>query len=510
MLEAEGLGSSWRRFRGSAPSVALAVAAFGWVIALLLHLEAAQPPSFLVVSQLIAIAIYASGRWPDLAPIVVTLAALAAFVEIGLLSGVVLVAASGWFLLRAAVHSRAGYLANHPTARRRGQFFVHEEQQPPICLGDQGSRWVAYIRPLAVVGFGLVSAACVVSASTGAWISESYSQLVTLDGHMYLTIARNGPQLVRHEWPFSTVGWFPGYPLLVRSVRTLVPDWDLAAIATTTISVALAFLFFDKWMISQGFCKHQRTFTLVLVSVYPFGFFMFGVAYAEATYLALAIACFLFLELRYPVAAGLCAALAATVRPTGATLVLALCIACVAYCRSENPRQYWRWISAPLLAAFGTAAYGFYCWWRWNDFFLYIRAQHAIAPHLNVLQPRTWLMTDTLWDVVISDHVPLDRLVLAAQMSIVVVVIASVPSVYRRLGTVYAGYVATVAAVVVGTTPATLSAGRYMLAAFPVAALVGSWMARHPRVGVPLLVVLWLSWVLLFREFLVGSVAYAR
>ena len=130
------------------------------------------------------------------------------------------------------------------------------------------------------------------------------------------------------------------------------------------------------------------------------------------------------------------------------------------------------------LAALGIGAW---CVWlavRFGHPFAFIETEGAKgwdrAPGL-----ATWLKFDFFSSIV---HSPATVwMPLVAQAGLCVAFLAAVPAVARRFGRGYAIYVAAAVLVPAISTGDFMGTGRYLLAAFPVFALVGTLLANAPR-----------------------------
>lgn len=170
-------------------------------------------------------------------------------------------------------------------------------------------------------------------------------------GH-FLHIARDG-YFPGEDGPWRN-GWdnreafFPGFPLLLRVVHTVVPHWATAGLLISFVSGAVAVLALAR--VARLHLPHgragQRAALFLLVS--PCAIFL-AAGYTEALFLALALPAWLAAQRQHwPAAAGL-AALATTVRVSGLFLVAALA---VHFALTARTRRQWRalpWLALPAL-----------------------------------------------------------------------------------------------------------------------------------------------------------------
>lgn len=147
--------------------------------------------------------------------------------------------------------------------------------------------------------------------------------------------------------------FFPGYPLLVRLVSTplqLHPVTAALIVATGLATVAAAVI----WLLARDLAGEDvATRAVAFFSFFP-GAFVLGMVYSEGPFLAFAAACLLALHRRHWAVAGLAAAAAGAIRPTG--LVLVVCCAWAAGMAVRRRRE-WRALAAPALAPAGFVAW---------------------------------------------------------------------------------------------------------------------------------------------------------
>lgn len=198
------------------------------------------------------------------------------------------------------------------------------------------------------------------------------------DWNHYLHIARDG-YFPAGAGPW-TAGWdnreafFPGFPLALRAVHTLVPDWAAAGALVSFVSGAVAVLALARIARHQFPLAHpgtgRRAVLFLLLS--PCAVFL-AAGYTEALFLALALPAWLAALRRNWPAAAVLAALACTVRVSGLFLVAALALHFVL--TAARDRTAWRaapWLGLPL---FGPALYSWYLQARTGDWMAWKHAQ---------------------------------------------------------------------------------------------------------------------------------------
>jgi hypothetical protein len=318
-------------------------------------------------------------------------------------------------------------------------------------------------------------------------VASALSGWVQFDGFHYLKIATDGYSLPPGQEPI--VAWFPGYPLAIRAVNTVVPNAVVAAVLVSAAAGLAATLLFWSWCQRMGMRRNEQVTATAVLIVLPTAWFLTGVVYSDALFLALAIGAFVLLERRHPLWAGVVGAAATAVRPTGIALVAGLVVLALerdgvlhsARGRFLVPSRF-RWRSVRpvhlcvLMSLGGLLAYMTYGWIRFDDPLAFYHAQSwwrqgpagggwssvlkldLIVPMLKFRRPTYLLKT-----------IPQAIMVLAYGLA--------TPFVGRRFGWGYATYVLGMVGIVVISSRDFLGAGRYLLAAFPVPALLGAWLA---------------------------------
>lgn len=165
--------------------------------------------------------------------------------------------------------------------------------------------------------------------------------------------------------------FFPGFPLLLRAVHTVVPDWTAAGLLISFVAGAVAVLALAR--IAELYLPATdaapRAVLFLLLS--PCAVFL-AVGYTEALFLALALPAWLAAQRRnWPLAATL-TALATTVRISGLFLAAAIALH---FLLTARTRRQWRslpWIALPALPA---ALYSWYLQTHTGDWMAWKHAQ---------------------------------------------------------------------------------------------------------------------------------------
>ena len=293
----------------------------------------------------------------------------------------------------------------------------------------------------------------------------------------------------------SSVAFFPGYPLVVRAVSNVLGVTALAAVLVTWLAGLLTVLLFAAWCASRLEPRHA-TLAVFCFVLYPYGWYLFGVGYADALFLAAGIGAFVLLEHDQPVLAGLAGAVATASRPIGVAIAAGLLLRAIErrgglpargastsrLARLGVPARLNVRVLRPrdlgvLLAPAGWIAWSAWLWARFDDPFAYSTVQAAWD---QAEGPHTWFKVGFFGQLLHGTDTGY-RATLVVQALVTLVALVAVPLIARRFGAAYAGY--TLLAVGLGAfaTKDFMGMGRYMLAAFPVFALAGSLLATRTR-----------------------------
>lgn len=348
------------------------------------------------------------------------------------------------------------------------------------------------------------------------------------DGGWYDVIARQG---YSYAGPTAQapVAFFPAYPLLLRALHavTNLPVPVLGVLATMACGAGVAVLF-HRWCAERCGPRVARTAVVVLL-LYPYAWYLYGAVYADALFLLAVLAAFVLLEAGHPVWAGVAGAVGTAARPVGAALVLGL-VAVVLMRRhvlerrdgARLPTVRWRRLrpgdAGVLLSATGLLAWMTYLWVEFDEPLAFQKVQQApgwdqgSGPHtwfkLTLFEElgrfpghvRDWLSGTGGIDAW-KDTLSTTGLVLQAVLMLVFIALLVV--VWRRIGWGYAVYAAGVLAVPLLGSKDFQGVGRYLLAAFPCMAAAGWLLADHPavrRVWLPVSGLLLAGWAFAYAR----------
>ncbi|MFE7977340.1 hypothetical protein [Streptomyces shenzhenensis] len=223
------------------------------------------------------------------------------------------------------------------------------------------------------------STAWLVPAGSGAKTPASWLSLwEQWDWYHYQHIAQYG-----YFAPFPGIepasdnraAFFPGFPLMLRAVHTVIPDWTAAGLLISLVSGAVAVMALARIAgigRTDGAVAGQRATGFLLLS--PAAMFL-AAGYTESLFLAFALPAWLAAKHRNWPVAGLLAALATTTRISGLFLAAAILVEfLLARDGRRGPRRLRSllWCAAPAVSA---AAYTVYLHARTGDWMAWKHAQ---------------------------------------------------------------------------------------------------------------------------------------
>jgi len=316
-----------------------------------------------------------------------------------------------------------------------------------------------------------------------------FAQWIQFDGWEYLWIAHSGYWYEPGQR--ANVVFFPLYSLAIRAANALVGDMTRSAVIVSAVAGLCAVLAFSSWLRVNGIEGRERACALGVMMLYPYSWYLYGVIYSDALFVALVVLAFLMVERDRLAWAGVLGALATATRPTGLALIPALSFLAlerhgvlVAATRrwhrlvpAEVPTQldFGRMrprYALPLLSMVGVGSFAGYLWITFGDPTLFASNQNQYhGPLLRRLLKANFVGNWVHWEV------PHYTISITVQALLAVGALASVPAVGRRFGWGYALFVALLVAIPALGTSDFNGTARYLLAAFPVAAIVGEWLA---------------------------------
>lgn len=306
--------------------------------------------------------------------------------------------------------------------------------------------------------------------------------LAQWDGEWYANIARDGYWYSPgHQSP---VAFFPAYPLAIRGAMELGVNRWLGGILLSLLSGVLAVVLFSRWARTVG-GEPAAVTSVLLLALYPFSLYLYGIVYSDGLFLALAVGAFLALERRRLVLATFLAALATAARPVAPALVVGLVVREIELRRARGEKLT-PLAFLPVLSVLGLAAFALFLQLRFGDALAFAHVQTAPgwdqAPGLH-----TWLKF--AWFETLFPRVdPWVAVRLGGHAAITLGALALVVPTWRRLGAGYAAYVAVAVGLPALSSKDFQGLGRYVIAAFPLFLTGALLLKEHPRLRVGWLV----------------------
>lgn len=315
------------------------------------------------------------------------------------------------------------------------------------------------------------------------WDAGWYFYIAT-KGYYY-----NGPG---HQ---SAVAFFPSYPVAVRAVAAVIGDALLAGVIVTIVAGAAVALLLHRWVLDR-FDRRTATLAVVLLLVWPYAYYLFGVMYSDALFIACAIGAFVLLERGHPWLAACAGIVATAARPVGIAVAIGLFLRSLerdgvlvtpwskpAAALDGTTRRGLRAIRlstiAPAASIAGLLGYIAYLWYRFNEPFAF--AIVASAPGWERrIGPRT-IAKFGYAHIVARREPTVQLLTLTVSALLTFGAIALLPRVLRQLGVGYAAYAAIAIGLPFASSSEFLGMGRYVLAAFPCFAVAAGLLRQRPR-----------------------------
>jgi hypothetical protein len=351
---------------------------------------------------------------------------------------------------------------------------------------------------------------CGVAASAGAWrlhhkspepaalhLDDYFSMgWVAWDSGWYKLIAEQGYSYTPGKQ--SPVAFFPLYPLAISALMKLGASVYGAGIFITLLCGPLALVLFTIWARTR---VDERTALQagLLIALYPFSFYLYGVMYSDALFVLLVVSAFLLLERGHLVLAVLVGAISTAARPVAPALVLGLLVRRLEWKRERGER----WGPAdflPVLSALGFVLYLLYLDQAFGAPFAFVETQGSPGWE-QAPGPRTWFKVywfetvfgaDTGWDV---------RIRYIVQAALTLFGLALVVPTARRLGWGYAVFTLAVVGLPALSTKDFMGMARYLISAFPLFLTLALLLRERPRLHQGLVAVSAVGLVLLSWGF---------
>ncbi len=192
----------------------------------------------------------------------------------------------------------------------------------------------------------------------GETFAQSLEFWRCLDSQHYLDIARDWYLSEGEHDRLVQLVFLPGYPLAIRLVHLLVPNWLYAALLASALAFAAGGAVLYR-LLRLDFPRETALRALVLLCLMP-GAFFFAAPMSESLFFLLCVSCLYLARTRRWLAACVCGGLAAFTRSLGLTLLAPLVLELVASAvrRPDGRRTALR--AAALLLI--PAGFGAYCY----------------------------------------------------------------------------------------------------------------------------------------------------
>jgi hypothetical protein len=259
------------------------------------------------------------------------------------------------------------------------------------------------VRPLAIDAAARIAGFLVMYAIAVAEQVPVGGLLRQWDGRWFLLAARSGyPSAVPPGFgdsAQSTLGFFPGFPLVIRATVAVTGlGYEAAALLAVWVLGLVASVLIWRLLYDHHGARAADLGTAFVV--FSPAAFVLGMVYSEALLLAAAAGCLVALRRERWVVAGLCAAVATATDPLGAAAVVPCLVAAVAAVRATRRL---RPLIAPMLAPTGIVAFFSYLWVHTGSPLSYYTAQRrgwqGGTLGTGLVSPFDFLVTHGLQDV---------------------------------------------------------------------------------------------------------------
>jgi hypothetical protein len=302
------------------------------------------------------------------------------------------------------------------------------------------------------------------------------------DSGWYYQIASHGYSWVRGQQ--SSIAFFPAYPVVVREVTRVAGGAYVDGILVTLVAGAGVAALLLMWLRDRLSPPAAWTAFGALL-LFPYAFYLYGVVYADALFIAAVLGSFLLLEADQPVLAGLAGAVATAARPVGVVLVVALVVRALERRGALRPeggglldlRRARPADAGVLLSVLGLGVWCAYLWSRFGDPLAFATAQAAWHQGAG---PATWLKFQFFHDIA-DLRSPRAWLLFMAHPVLTIAAACLIPRVFRRFGAGYGIYVLLLIGLSAISTKNFFGMARYLLAAFPCFAVLGELLVERAR-----------------------------
>lgn len=277
------------------------------------------------------------------------------------------------------------------------------------------------------------------------------------DGQHYLDIVSHGYPTHPDVAHFSTITFFPVFPLVVRFVKAVLGLTPLGAALVVSLLAGAGFVVVVTKLVASVYDPASGKRAGILLAVFP-GSFMLSLPYAEALAVLLVASCLLITRRGHPYWGGVLGALATATSPVMVPIFPALLWGAW---RAKDRRA----MVASLLSPLGFVAYMAYLWQHTGHPIIWFQVQWtALDHHVDLLAPIHWLH---LWP----------GIGLIETLSLVVFAAGIYALWHIRAPSEWTVFVVLLVAVVIFDS-AFWASPRMLLNAFPLVAALGVWLRR--------------------------------
>lgn len=326
------------------------------------------------------------------------------------------------------------------------------------------------------------------------------------DAEWYRTIVREG--YVYFPGVQSSVAFWPTYPIVISLFSWAFPSIYITGTMVTVVSGATAVVLLRKW--ARVFVPREVAITAVVVlCVFPYSWYLYGVVYSDALFVATAIGAFYLVEKDRYFWAGLVGIMATAGRPAGFVVALALVLRVIERRnRAEgavtvrellNPLRLTRTDALIFLSWLGVGSWCLFLWLKFGSPLLFAETQASRGWDQGA-GAATWLKFRLIEEL---QHRPFAWSTIGHVAHGVVVfgALALLPLVKRRFGWAYALYCLGLIALPLLGTKDFFGAGRYLLGTFPCVVVAAELLVARPKLRaalVPLSLLVMLSFAIAF------------
>jgi len=306
------------------------------------------------------------------------------------------------------------------------------------------------------------------------------------DAEWYRTIAREG--YVYYPGVQSSVAFWPTYPVVIRLLSWAFPSIYITGTVVTVLGGATAVVLLRKW--AKVFVPNSVAITaVVLLCVFPFSWYLYGVVYSDALFVATAIGAFYLVERDRYFWAGIVGILATAGRPAGLVVAFALVLRVIERRNLANgasglrnvfnPRGLTKSDAPIFLSWLGVGAWCAFLWAKFGDPLLFVTIEASKGWDQGA-GPSTWLKFRLIEEL---QHRPFEWSTMGHVLHGIVVLGALflIPRVKRRFGWAYTVYALGLIALPLLGTKDFFGAGRYLLGTFPCIVVAAELLVARPR-----------------------------